>query len=143
MRVLTHSGWGLEAEGRGADARRSWRWAGGWRLLQTVLATTTVALVFGSGAFAASQNMPRLPGPIKMMRSGDSPEQVTFNHETHVDSRTPGCTVCHSREFRILRASPRRAPVTHAEMDKGRYCGACHNGKKAFALDDCAACHAG
>jgi c(7)-type cytochrome triheme protein len=32
-------------------------------------------------------------------------------------------------------------PVTHADMEKGRYCGACHDGKKGFALDDCAACH--
>jgi c(7)-type cytochrome triheme protein len=66
---------------------------------------------------------------------------VVFAHGTHVDPARPACTVCHPREFRILKASPRRAPVTHAEMDKGRYCGACHDGKKAFALDDCAACH--
>ena len=101
------------------------------------------ALVMCFGAVAASQDMPKLPAPIKMTRSGDSPGQVTFNHETHVDSTAPACTTCHPGQFRILKASPRRAPVTHTEMDKGRYCGSCHNGKKAFALEDCTACHEG
>lgn len=101
------------------------------------------ALVMCFGAVAASQDMPKLPAPIKMTRSGDSPGQVTFNHETHVDSTVPACTTCHPGQFRILKASPRRAPVTHTEMDKGRYCGSCHNGKKAFALEDCTACHEG
>jgi c(7)-type cytochrome triheme protein len=64
-----------------------------------------------------------------------------FNHETHVDSSKPACTACHPREFRILKAS-RRAAITHADMEKGRNCGTCHDGKKAFAPDDdCASCH--
>jgi c(7)-type cytochrome triheme protein len=100
-------------------------------------------LVMCFGAVAGSQDMPKLPGPIKMTRTGDSPGQVTFNHETHVDATAPACTACHPAQFRILKASPRRAPVTHTEMDKGRYCGSCHNGKKAFALEDCTACHEG
>ena len=99
------------------------------------------ALLLCAGAAAGAQEMPRLPGPIKLTRTGDSPGQVVFAHSSHVDPAMPACTACHPREFRILRASPRRAPVMHAEMDTGRYCGACHDGKKAFALDDCAACH--
>jgi hypothetical protein len=31
--------------------------------------------------------------------------------------------------------------ITHAKMEKGRQCGACHNGKAAFGFDDCTACH--
>ncbi|HEX2310460.1 MAG TPA: cytochrome c3 family protein, partial [Vicinamibacterales bacterium] len=107
------------------------------------LGVLALATLFGAivAATAVAQDMPRLPGPIKMTRTGDSPGQVIFTHATHVDASAPACTTCHPREFRILKASPRRAPVTHAAMDKGRYCGACHDGKKAFALDDCAACH--
>jgi glycine cleavage system H protein len=102
-----------------------------------------LATLFGAmlAATALAQDMPRLPGPIKMTRTSDSPGQVIFTHATHVDASQPACTACHPREFRILRASPRRVPVTHADMEKGRYCGACHDGKKGFALDDCAACH--
>jgi c(7)-type cytochrome triheme protein len=115
------------------------------RLTGPVLATVAVTFlaVGACGASAAAQDIRRLPGPIKMTRTGDSPGPVVFNHETHVDSSRPACTTCHPREFRILKASPRRAPITHTQMDKGRYCGTCHNGRKAFALDDCAACHEG
>jgi c(7)-type cytochrome triheme protein len=105
----------------------------------TVLSAALFAATLG--ATAVAQDMPRLPGPIKMTRTADSPGQVIFTHATHVDASRPACTACHPREFRILKASSRRAPVTHAEMDKGRACGACHDSKKAFALDDCAACH--
>ena len=27
------------------------------------------------------------------------------------------------------------------EMEKGKSCGACHNGREAFALEDCSRCH--
>jgi c(7)-type cytochrome triheme protein len=107
------------------------------------LAAAALILMFGLGTFAAAQDMPRLPAGLAMTRSSDSPGQVTFKHETHVDSARPSCTSCHPREFRILKDSAPIAPITHTEMDKGRYCGSCHNGKKAFALDDCAACHEG
>jgi c(7)-type cytochrome triheme protein len=126
MRGLTRSGLG----------------AGGWKLVRTVLAAATVALVFGSGTFAGT-DMPRLPGPITISRGADSPGQVVFTHETHVDASKPACTACHPREFRILKASRHRAPITHDGMDKGHYCGTCHDGKKTFARDDCAACHEG
>jgi c(7)-type cytochrome triheme protein len=129
MKVVTRTGSGLGA--------------GGWRLVRAVLAASTMAVVFGSGALAGGQDMPRLPGPVRMTRTGDSPGQVVFRHETHVDASKPACTACHPREFRILKASGRRAPITHDGMDKGHYCGTCHDGKKAFARDDCAACHEG
>jgi c(7)-type cytochrome triheme protein len=114
---------------------------GGWRAAAGVV--VTVLALSGFGALGEAQEIPRLPGPITMTRTAESPGAVAFNHETHVDPARPACTTCHPREFRILKASPRRAPITHAEMDKGRYCGTCHTGKKAFALDDCAACHEG
>jgi c(7)-type cytochrome triheme protein len=31
--------------------------------------------------------------------------------------------------------------VDHASMDAGRQCGTCHNGTRAFGLDQCALCH--
>ena len=108
-----------------------------------VLAIAAVALICGLGTFAGAQDMPRLPAGVAMTQSGDSPGQVTFKHETHVDAAKPMCTSCHPREFRILKESAPRPRITHTEMDKGHYCGSCHNGKKAFALDDCAACHQG
>lgn len=33
------------------------------------------------------------------------------------------------------------ASVTMKDIDRGAYCGACHNGKKAFASSECTRCH--
>ena len=96
------------------------------------------------GVSVAAQSMSRLPGELTLSQSADSPGKVAFRHETHVDADKPSCTTCHPREFRILKASEGTRPaVTHAEMEKGRYCGTCHDGKKAFAMDDCTSCHQG
>ena len=102
-----------------------------------------VALLGWVAAVAAqSDRMPRLPDAIQIARSADSPGEVAFNHSTHVDQEKPECTSCHPKQFRILKANAGRRPITHAEMEKGRACGACHDGKKAFGLqDDCTPCH--
>jgi c(7)-type cytochrome triheme protein len=94
------------------------------------------------GLSVAAASLPRLPGPLAIAQSADSPGPVTFNHASHVDEAKPACTGCHPREFRILKANAGKRPIRHADMEKGRQCGACHDGKKAFALtDDCTACH--
>jgi c(7)-type cytochrome triheme protein len=108
-----------------------------------------LALVFGvalvaTAALAQTQAVPRLPSEIRLTRSADSPGQVTFDHGTHVDSTRPSCTVCHPRDFRILKADAGRHRISHDDFDKGRQCGACHNGKVSFKIDeDCTNCHRG
>lgn len=102
------------------------------------------AVVIFCAATIAAQSMPKLRDGLLIKQSGDSPGRVTFNHATHVDSARPDCTGCHPRLFRILepQSVSKPAPVTHERMQKGESCGACHNGKKAFALDDdCTNCH--
>jgi c(7)-type cytochrome triheme protein len=101
-----------------------------------VLAAGGIVLA-SSIAFAS---LPKLPGPIALPQTGDSPGVVTFNHETHVDTSRPHCTTCHPKLFKILKRTP-RTPVTHERMKSGQQCGACH-GKTAFNLeDDCTMCH--
>ena len=91
----------------------------------------------GTIAFAA---LPKLPGPIALPQSGDSPGVVTFNHESHVDANRPNCATCHPKMFRILKRTP-RTPIVHDRMKQGQQCGACH-GKTAFGFDDdCTMCH--
>ena len=99
-----------------------------------------LVLLGGWGAAIAAQSIPRLPAALAMPQVDGSPGQVTFNHETHVDAAAPACTACHPREFRMLKTT-KRAAITHDEMAKGRFCGSCHDGKKAFAMDDCSFCH--
>jgi c(7)-type cytochrome triheme protein len=100
------------------------------------------ALLLGGAALA--DGLPNLPQALPMARGADSPGQVTFNHESHVDAAKPGCISCHPRRFAILgrSAAERATPaITHAAMEKGEACGACH-GKQAFGFDDCTSCHA-
>jgi len=64
---------------------------------------------------------------------------VTFKHSFH--AQVYPCKECHTRIF------PYKALVGKATMDdmtKGKSCGACHNGKEAFASSgDCDRCHKG
>lgn len=91
----------------------------------------------GSLAFAA---LPKLPGPLPLPASTDSPGAVTFNHGSHVDANKPACASCHPKLFKILKQT-KRTPMTHDGMKKGRQCGACH-GKTTFGFeDDCTMCH--
>jgi c(7)-type cytochrome triheme protein len=106
------------------------------------LAVGIAALLLATALTA--QTLPKLPGPLALPKTADSPGAVTFNHATHVDTAKPTCTECHPRLFSILKAGAPapRAPITHAKMEKKQQCGACHDGKKAFAIeDDCAGCH--
>jgi c(7)-type cytochrome triheme protein len=91
---------------------------------------------------ALAGDLPRLPGALPLPQSGDSPGVVTFRHDMHVDASRPDCISCHPRLFGILgRSAPRRTQaVTHAAMEKGFACGACH-GKAAFGFEDCSMCH--
>jgi c(7)-type cytochrome triheme protein len=92
---------------------------------------------------AAQSKMPKLPQPHSFARTGDSPGTVTFNHASHVDESAPACTNCHPKRFSILKAGAAAdgKPITHAAMEKGQACGACHNGKTSFGFDDCSLCH--
>lgn len=110
--------------------------SGAW----TVILAVVVAM--GIGGAALAQNLPRLPDAIALAQSPDSPGKVTFLHATHLGDR-PDCTRCHPKLFPIVKqrgqAAHRR--ITHAKMDKGGQCGACHNARTAFGRDDCSACH--
>jgi c(7)-type cytochrome triheme protein len=92
---------------------------------------------------AAQSKMPKLPAPYTFAQTGDSPGTVTFSHASHVDEAAPSCTSCHPKAFSILKAGATAdgKPITHAAMDKGASCGACHNGQKSFGFDDCTLCH--
>ncbi len=111
---------------------RRWSWT-------IVLA---IIVLVAMGGFSVAQNLPKLPAETVLHQSADSPGKVTFRHESHMGDR-PDCTRCHPRLFGIVKGATKTAggPITHAKMEKGRQCGACHNGKVAFGFDNCATCH--
>lgn len=109
-----------------------------------ILAIVPLVLAVAAGAgVAGAQGLPKLPDALGITKSADSPGQVTFNHMTHVDESKPDCTVCHPKTFGILGSKGgTRVVMKHENFEKGQQCGTCHNGKKAFALeDDCTNCH--
>jgi cytochrome c7-like protein len=126
-----------------------------------------VALVMVSVTVMAG-TLPNLPKDMGLGQHDGSPAKVTFSHDSHVDAKRPACTGCHPATFKILKtgssvspagpsadrastATPARGvigmtrgdSISHAAMDAGRYCGACHNDRAAFGLDKCDLCHRG
>ena len=91
-------------------------------------------LLFGSlalgAAFPAVLRIPRRdPGAAAF------PPRALFSHRTH---QSFGCYACHPGIF------PQAAVgFTHAEMQEGKFCGRCHDGRTAFAIPGatCARCH--
>jgi c(7)-type cytochrome triheme protein len=66
--------------------------------------------------------------------------EAVFSHAVHITKLNGKCKECHNGK--VITANEK--PVTMAQMEKGRTCGACHNGKRAFAVtDNCGACHKG
>ena len=65
---------------------------------------------------------------------------VQFSHAVHIDSTGGACKGCHNGVV----ITGKGKVVTMAEMEKGRTCGSCHNGKRAFAVTaNCDRCHKG
>lgn len=112
------------------------------RLHLALRCALAAALLAGAGAAVAAGKLHRLPNDYVFARSEGSPGPVTFSHGSHVDTAKPACVTCHPRLFRITETGRAwdREPITHARMEKGAACGACH-GKAAFGFDTCDACH--
>jgi c(7)-type cytochrome triheme protein len=114
--------------------------------MRSLRVRTSVLVLVGALAAVsavAQSRLPRLPKAFAFAQTGDSPGVVGFNHASHVDEAQPACTACHPRLFRILKPglAAEGGAITHDAMNKGRACGACHDGKKAFGTDDCTMCH--
>ena len=65
--------------------------------------------------------------------------KVVFNHADHINRKglTHNCAACHDAIFDLKK----KKHFSMADMEKGKSCGACHDGKKAFSIGDCAHCH--
>jgi len=68
--------------------------------------------------------------------------KVTFDGKVHADKGLQ-CANCHvTPKLFEMKKSGNKMPM--AAMNEGKFCGACHDGKKAFSVKDpanCARCH--
>jgi c(7)-type cytochrome triheme protein len=62
--------------------------------------------------------------------------QTRFKHAKHL-AQIADCSICHPALF----ATGQNKRFSMADMEKGKSCGACHNGTQAFGLDSCVVCH--
>jgi c(7)-type cytochrome triheme protein len=102
-------------------------------------------VLVGLGAMAAAALVARrveggMPREVRIpiVRThgkGDPKEAALFSHWSH--DQYP-CYACHPSIF-----PQGRVGFTHDDLDAGKYCAVCHNGKKAFSVDDaeCETCH--
>ena len=66
--------------------------------------------------------------------------KVTFDGKVHADKGLK-CLDCHSKIFKMKKGS---TEMKMADIHAGKFCGECHNGKKAFETnnpDNCVRCH--
>jgi c(7)-type cytochrome triheme protein len=82
-------------------------------------------------ALPATVRIPR----AKDHRPGAPGANALFSHRTHAPQH---CYQCHPGLF-----PQALVPFTHADMDRGRFCGACHDGQRADAVASyrCESCH--
>src|SRR3989304_3789529 len=72
-------------------------------------------------------------------------KSVLFSHRLHVDEKGLSCDMCHTKLFEMQAlAAQGRSDFNMNSLYKGKYCGACHNGRVAFASNtQCARCLGG
>lgn len=94
------------------------------------------ALLLGSAAAFAAAFPAVLRIPPKSPAAPRAVPAASFSHRTH---QSFGCFACHPSVFP-------QAPLgfTHDDMRQGRFCGQCHEGETAFAIEGaaCKRCHA-
>lgn len=104
------------------------------------VAIITVSIVcFTALGMAFAQAKKVGGGDIKFTPKGAEP--VVFSHEIHVTEHKAKCTDCHTKIFPMKKQDLKMTKEAHG---KDKYCGVCHNGKKAFtqtAEANCVKCH--
>ncbi len=90
-----------------------------------------VTFVLAGSAFAVA------PGKTVEF-DGKGAGKVTFTGDAHKAAK---CNECHPAIFKMKKGAD---ALTMKDMNGGKFCGACHNGTKAFDLKDkanCGKCH--
>ncbi len=108
------------------------------KVLVFIISVFAVCFVASGLVFAQQKKVGG--GDVKFEAKGSS-GPVLFSHESHVNQHKLKCTDCHTKIFKMKKEDLKMTKDAHG-TDK--YCGVCHNGKKAFsqtAEADCAKCH--
>jgi c(7)-type cytochrome triheme protein len=91
-------------------------------------------------AFSVGNVMAVPPG--KTIEFASPNGKVVFNGKEHAEKGVK-CADCHSKP-KLFEMKKSGDKITMAAMNEGKFCGACHDGKKAFGVKapaDCVKCH--
>jgi len=80
--------------------------------------------------------------PGKTLEFASPMGKVTFDGKVHADTGLK-CADCHSKP-KLFEMKKGGDKMTMAAMNEGKFCGTCHDGKKAFSVKapaDCVKCH--
>jgi c(7)-type cytochrome triheme protein len=83
--------------------------------------------------------MAQAKGPADFTFSDGAQGKVVYSHQFHL-SKGLKCTDCHTKIFKMAKPTAFKM----ADINNGQYCGACHNGTKAFSAKEatnCSKCH--
>src|ERR1035437_2877795 len=78
----------------------------------------------------------------KTVEFASSKGQVIFDGKAHAD-KVMKCADCHSKP-KLFEMKKSGDKISMAAMNEGKFCGTCHDGKKAFSVKapaDCVKCH--
>lgn len=101
-----------------------------------------------AGILAGSVALMLSIGNVMAVPSGKTVEfanpmgKVTFEGKVHADKGLK-CPDCHTKP-KLFEMKKGGDKMTMAAMNEGKFCGSCHDGKKAFSVKgpaDCAKCH--
>jgi len=98
---------------------------------------TTISLLLTLMASGAAQAV----GPGKILEFGGSDSgTVIFDGTTHKNAGLT-CPDCHNPDL-FPKMKQGTVKITMKDLYAGKYCGTCHDGKKAFLIkENCIRCH--
>lgn len=78
----------------------------------------------------------------KVEFAGGGAGKVEMDAKVHADKGLK-CADCHTKP-KLFEMKKGKNKITMKDMNEGKFCGACHDGKKSFSVKapaDCAKCH--
>jgi c(7)-type cytochrome triheme protein len=95
------------------------------------------AMAGADSVAGGGRSIPRrgFPPAMTFVRGEPSPGLVTFRHATHMKA-SAACVNCHPKPFAMKASGARPGGAMHGPDA----CGSCHDGARAFGVEDAAAC---
>ena len=102
--------------------------------IHSLISIVIMTFVFAASAFA-------LPPGKTMEFDGKGEGKVVFDGPAH-KAKGFACKDCHTppTKFFEMKKGVGADVLTMKDMNEGKFCGACHNGTKAFDVKDAANC---